>query len=75
MNAGIVGVAVWVFGAFWLWLALAAVLERLGIPLPNVSAAVLGWVATGLSLPWVVPSVEHWLRLSSAASHWLLTML
>jgi hypothetical protein len=71
----LVELAVWAFGAFWLWLGLTALLRQLGVPLPQLSAAILGWVAAGLSLPWVLPRVEHWLQLSSVASHWLLTML
>jgi len=71
MDPDILDPSVWVFGAFRRWLALTAVPRRLGLPLPGVSAAILGWVATGVSLPWMVPLVEHWLRLSSVASHWL----
>lgn len=74
MDLVIVELSVWAFGAFWLWLALAALLRRLRLPLPDLGAAIVGWVAAGLSLPWVLPRVEHWLQLSSVASHWLLTL-
>jgi hypothetical protein len=75
MDPEVVELAVWAFGAFWLWLGLATLLRWLGVPSPHLGAAILGWVAVGLSLPWVLPRVEHWLQLSSVASHWLLTML
>ena len=75
MDPEVVELAVWAVGAFWLWIGLATLLRRLGLPLPHISAAILGWVAAGLSLPWVLPRVEHWFQLSSVASHWLLTTL
>jgi len=75
MDPEIVQFAVWVFGAFWLWLGLSAILRRLGSPLPDASAAIVGWIAAGVSLPWVLPRVEHWLQLSTAASHWFLTTI
>jgi hypothetical protein len=75
VDPEIVQLSVWVFGAFWLWLGLAAVLRRLGSPFPDVSAAIVGWIAAGVSLPWVLPLVQHWLRLSTVASHWFLTTI
>ncbi len=59
---------VWAFNAFWLWLGLAVLLKRLRVPLPQVSAAILGWVAAGALLPWAVPLAQHWLN-------WLLAIL
>jgi hypothetical protein len=75
MDTELVQFSVWAFGAFWLWLGLAAILRRLGSPLADVSAAIVGWIAAGVSLPWVLPRVEHWLQLSTVASHWLLTTI
>jgi hypothetical protein len=66
---------IWAFNAFWLWLALAMLLRRLGFPLPHVSAAVLGWVAAGALLPWAVPLAERWLDRWPGAFHWFLTIL
>ena len=66
---------IWALIAFWLWLALTALLRRLGFPLPHVSAAVLGWVAAGALLPWAVPFAERWVDRWPGALHWLLTIL
>lgn len=66
---------VWALIAFWLWLALTAPLRRLKFPLPDVSAAVLGWVAAAALLPWAVPLAERWLDHWPGALHWLLSIL
>jgi hypothetical protein len=65
----------WTLIAFWLWLALTVVLRRLHIPLPHVSAAILGWVAAAALLPWAVPFAERWLDRWPDALHWLRTIL
>jgi hypothetical protein len=71
----VVELVVWAFGAFWLWLGLTLFLRRLGLPLPHLGAAVLGWVGAGLSLPWTLPLVEHWLKLFPEVFHQVLTIL
>ncbi|HYB42939.1 MAG TPA: hypothetical protein VEL75_14275 [Candidatus Methylomirabilis sp.] len=75
MPPEIVELVVWGFSAFWLWLCLAALLKRLGLPRPQVGAAVLGWAGTGFALPWALPLVQHWLALCPELVHRLLSML
>ncbi len=66
---------VWAFNAFWLWLGLALLLKRAGLPLPQIGAAVLGWVGAGALLPWTLPLAEHWLKLWPDAFHRVLAFL
>jgi hypothetical protein len=66
---------VWALVSFWLWVVLTGILKRLGMPLPHVGAAVLGWIGAGVALPWAVPFAEHWLDRWPVAFHWILTML
>lgn len=69
----VIRMVVWVFLAFWLWLGLAVPLRRL--PFVAIVAAVLGWVAAGLALPWIVPPLTHWVRSwVSVARHFLSTV-
>jgi len=68
-------ILVWAFYAFWLWLVLAVLLRRLGLPLPQVSAAVLGWVGAGALLPWTLPLAEQWLDHWPHVVHWLRAVL
>ena len=75
MTADTVEILVWAFNAFWLWLLLAGLLRRLGLPLPQASAAVLGWVCAGALLPWTLPVAEHWLDHFPNMFHWLLAIL
>ena len=75
MTAEATQLLVWALNAFWLWLLLTVLLRRLGVPLPHVGAAVLGWVAAGALLPWVVPLAERWLDGWPGAFHWLLNIL
>jgi hypothetical protein len=66
---------IWALVSFWLWVVLTVVLKRLGMPLPHVGAAVLGWIGAGAVLPWAVPLAEHWLDRWPVAVHWILTIL
>jgi len=75
MTADTIEILVWAFNAFWLWLMLAGLLRRLGLPLSQVSAAVLGWVCAGALLPWTLPVAEHWLGRFPGMFHWLLAVL
>ena len=53
MAVGVVKMTLWAFNALWLWICLVLVLKKLGLPSPVASAALLGWVGSGLSLPWI----------------------
>ncbi len=75
MTAETTEILVWAFNAFWLWLVLAMLLRRLGVPLPQVGAAVLGWIGAGALLPWALPLAEHWLDRWPDVFHWLLAIL
>ena len=75
MTAETIEILVWAVNAFWLWLVLAVILRRLGLPLPQVSAAVLGWVGAGALLPWALPLAEHWLDRCPDVFHRLLAIL
>lgn len=74
MAIAVVKMTLWAFNALWLWVGLVLVLKRLGLPFPVASAALLGWIGSGLSLPWILPGVVHWLSLSSGVTRWLLTI-
>jgi hypothetical protein len=75
MAAETIELLVWAFNAFWLWLGLALLLKRAGLPLPQVGAAVLGWIGAGALLPWALPLAEHWLKLWPDAFHRILAIL
>jgi hypothetical protein len=75
MASDVIQLIVWTFNAFWLWLGLAVVLRRLGLPQAQLGAAVLGWLMAGASLPWALPLAEHWLRACPEIFHELLTVL
>ncbi len=72
METSFADLLVWAFSAFWLWLGLAALLRKLGVPLPQLGAALLGWIGAGLVLPWTLPLLQHLLTLWIDASRWLL---
>ncbi len=74
MAVTVVKMMLWTFNALWLWICLTVLLKRLGLPFAVASAALLGWIGAGLSLPWILPAVVHWVSLSSGAAHWLLTI-
>jgi hypothetical protein len=75
MGSETFGLFVWAFNAFWLWLGLALLLKRFGLPLPEVGAAVLGWIGAGALLPWTLPLAQHWLKVCPDAFHRLLSIL
>jgi hypothetical protein len=64
----------WAFNAFWLWIGLALVLRKAGLPFAVACAALLGWIGSGLSLPWILPGVVHWLSSASGVTRHFLTM-
>lgn len=39
---------VWIFIAFWLWIAFTAAFVNFRVPAPVVVAAILSWIAAGL---------------------------
>ena len=57
MPLAIHQLAVWAFLAFWLWLGFMRLLERTALRWPQavVVAAILGWVAAGFLLEWLLP--------------------
>ena len=59
---------VWIGSAFAGWLGLSLALKRLRVPSPELSAAILSWVGTGLTLPWLMAvlarSLHQWSRLT-----------
>jgi len=63
--------AVWIGSAFAGWLGLSPVLKRLRVPSPELSAAILSWVGTGLTLPWLMAVLTRSLHQWSRLTRWL----
>jgi hypothetical protein len=62
MNLAVLAHAViWAAVSFIAWLALIAVMSRLGVREPVVVAAVLSWLVAGLVI-WSAPTVAHWMQ-------------
>jgi hypothetical protein len=62
-------ILLWAALAFPLWVILSDALLELGIPLPRLFGAVLGWVAAGFILGWALPLFGHHLGLPWAFAH------
>ena len=69
MTAIAVKILLWAALAFPLWVILSDALLELGLPVPRLFGAVLGWVAAGLILAWALPLFGHHLGLPWAFAH------